>query len=260
MRHLWYRTGAVVLLLTALAGSAYAAYRGALYLRDITFAANPRFTIRTIRIQDGRIKTADMIREYLAYKGIAEGANLFGFDLVAFRDEYLAYNPVVRQMTLRRQLPDTLEVAIVERAPLARLGQRASLVCDREGFVFRLSTGLHELPVVIGNTDPTLAPGQLVSGLTRAAVDVLAVCENPRLGLLVLGVDIRKRDYLILHLVAPTGIKEARLAWHGMGGPVTAQSHAELVQRLIRVRQLLDEDPGHHTVLDVTFEDRAFAQ
>jgi len=258
MRKLGYRLGAVVLLLLALAGTGYAAYRGVVYVRDLAFARNERFTIREIRIAEGRIKTVDMIREYLAYKGVTEGANLFGFNLRAFRDEYLAYNPAVREMTIRRRLPDTLEVAIVERRPLVRLGQRDTLVCDREGFVFRLSSGLHELPVIIGNTDPLLAPGRTVEGLTRAAVDVLAACEDPRLGLLVLGIDIRKRDYLIVHIVAPSGIQEVMLAWEGMDGHATPASLAAMTHQLRRLRQtsLVEE----RSQIDATFPDRHFGR
>ena len=258
MRLVGYRVGAVLLLLLALVGTAYAAWRGAVYVRELAFARNPRFTIREIRIAEGRIKTADMIREYFAYKGVTEGANLFGFDLTTFRDEYLAYNPVVRQLTIRRRLPDTLEVAVVERQPLARLGQRDTLVCDREGFMFRLSAGLHELPVIIGNTDPLLAPGRTVEGLTRAAVDVLAACEDPRLGLLVLGIDIRKRDYLVVHIVAPSGIQEVMLAWEGMGEPTTPDSRAAMEHQLRRVRQtsLVEE----RSQIDATFPDRHFGR
>ena len=155
----WYRLGAVVLLLLVLAGSGYAAVRGLRYARDALFARNPKFAIRHIDVQDGQIKTADMIREYFAYEGVTIGSNLFAFDVDAFRDLYLARNPLVKHVEIQRVLPDTLKISIVEREPLARLGQRESLVSDREGFVFRLSSGLHKLPVIIGDKDPKLQPG-----------------------------------------------------------------------------------------------------
>ncbi len=258
-RIVWYRVGAVVLLMLVLAGSGYAAFRGLLAARDALFVRNERFAIRRIDVQDGQIKTADMIREYFAYEGVTIGSNLFGFDVDAFRNLYLERNPLVKWIEIQRVLPDTLKVSIVEREPLARLGQRESLVSDREGVVFRLSSGLHKLPVVIGDKDPTLQPGMHVRGLTRAAVDVLAMCDNPRLGLLVLGVDIRKKDYLILHVVSTSGIKETKLWWEGMDEPMNDASREILLHRLLRLRQAAQLS-GDYSKLDATFPGKVFAQ
>jgi hypothetical protein len=254
-----YQVGAMVLLVSVAVGCLGAVYAGVLFARDSLFARNDRFQIRTIEIIDGQIKTEDMIREYLAYEGIDVGANLFGFDIEEFETLYLERNPLVRMIQVTRQFPDKLKVAIRERDPLVRLGQRGSLVADSEGFVFRLSSNLHRLPVIIGCKDPQLEPGRIVRGNTMAAVEVLAVCDNPQIGLRAVGVDVSKSDYLLMHILTPDGIKEARIAWDGMGSGTT-DSRRDLLLQLSRLKQVIQTDRGRHGLYDATLPGRVYVR
>ncbi|MBT3191077.1 MAG: FtsQ-type POTRA domain-containing protein [Verrucomicrobia bacterium] len=254
-----YRIGAVVLLVGVVLGFLGAAFAGILFTRDLLFARNDRFVIRDIEIVDGQIKTENMIREYLAYEGITIGANLFSFAIREFEDLYLQRNPLVKTIQVSRQFPDTLKVAIRERDPLVRLGQQGSLVADSEGFVFRLSTNLHRLPVIIGCNDPDLEPGGHVGGAAKAAVTLLAVCDNPRVGVRVVGVDVKKKDYLLVHFVTPDGIKEARLSWEGMGSGAP-ESRRDLIVRLGRLKQAAKDDRGQHSLFDATLPGRIYVR
>ena len=254
-----YRIGAIVLLISVVLGFVAAAFAGLLYTRDLLFARNDRFVIRNIEILDGQIKTEGMIREYLTYEGISVGSNLFCFDIDDFEALYLKRNPLVKTIHVTRQFPDTLKVAIRERDPLVRLGQRGSLVADSEGFVFRLSSNLHRLPVIIGCKDPKLEPGGFVRGSARAAVEVLTVCDNPRVGLRVVGVDVSKADYLLMHILTPDGIKEARLAWEGMGSG-QPEARRDLLLRLSRLKQAAKNDRGRHGQYDATLPGRVYVR
>ncbi len=252
-----YRVGAVVLLVSVVLGFLAAAFAGLLFARDLLFARNDRFAIRNIEILDGQIKTAGMIREYLAYEGVSVGSNLFAFDIDEFETLYLKRNPLVKTVRMTRQFPDTLKVAIRERDPLVRLGQRGSLVADSEGFVFRLSSNLHRLPVIIGCKDPMLEPGGHVRGAAKAAVEVLTVCDNPRVGLRIVGVDVSNPDYLLMHILTPDGIKEALLAWEGMG---TGRPEAmrDMLLRLGRLKQAAKNDRGQHGQYDATLPGKVY--
>ncbi len=254
-----YRFGAVVLLIGVVVGLLAAIFAGLVFARDQLFSRNDRFLIRNIEIVDGQIKTEEMIREYLSYEGIKTGSNLFGFDIVEFEDLYLKRNPLVNMIQLTRQLPDTLNVAIRERDPLVRMGQRGSLVADSEGFVFRLSSNLHRLPVIIGCKDPELAPGGYVQGTAKAAVTVLALCDNPRVGMRLVGVDVSKSEYLLIHFLTPAGIKEARLAWEGMGSG-TKDAKQDLLVRLGRLKQAAKNDRGQHNLFDATLPGRVYVR
>ncbi len=250
-----YRVGAIALLLFVVVGLVAALFAGVVFARDVLFVNNDRFLIKNIEVVDGQIKTEEMIREYLAYEGIDIGANLFSFDLSGFEEVYLERNPLVKMVQVTRLLPDTLRVVIQERDPLVRLGQRGTLVADSDGFVFRLSSKLHRLPVIMGCKDPELAPGAYVRGKTMRAVEVLAFCDNPRVGIRVVGINIGNSDYLLMHVLTPNGIKEAPLTWQDMDGG-TLESCKNLQLRLNRLKQSIKNDRGNHSRYDATFPGR----
>lgn len=255
----WYQVGAVAFLVLTLCGLVLVAIAGTRFLYRSLLSGNDRFRIQTIEITPGRIKTETMIREYLAYVGITAGTNLFEFNIRNLVELYLERNPLVSQMNVRRRLPGTLEVEIRERDPLVRLGQRGNLVADRDGYVFRLSSDLHRLPVIIGDKDAELAPGRSVQGMSRIAIDVLAACDNPRLGLRLVGVDVSRKDYLRIHMLTPDGIKEVKLGWDGMGKR-TSTSLANMLQRLSEMRQAVQQDRASHTEYDATIPGRVYAR
>ncbi len=255
----WYRVGALVFFVSVLAGLVLVTVAGVRFTKRMLFSDNDRFRIQTIEIVDGRVKTEAMVREYLAYVGIKAGSNLFAFDVDQLVDLYLERNPLVRSMRVRRRLPGTLEVEIRERVPLARLGQRGALVADREGYIFRLSTDLHRLPVILSEGESDFAPGRTVGGMTRSAIEVLALCDNPRMGLRIVGIDAARSDYLRVHVLTPDGIKEAKLAWEGMGR-LTGVARSSLLLRLSELRQVLQQDQGRHSEFNVTIPGRVFAR
>ena len=247
-----YQLGAVLLLLFVLAGLGAVLFAGFIFMRGLLFTDNERFRIEKIEIIDGQVKTKEMIREYLAYEGIDTGTNLFSFNLREFEERYLKRNPLVKRISMTRILPDTLKVAIQERDPLVRLGQRNTLVADSDGFVFRLSSRLHRLPVIIGCKDPELHPGGFVHGAAERAVEVLAFCDNPRVGVRIVGIDISSKDYLLMHIYTKYGIKKAPLTWKNMEKGI-AHSEGSLKTKLKRLRQTITSDRGRHEVYDATY-------
>ncbi len=258
-RSKWYPLGAVVFLLLVLVGMGLVMWSGIRYLNQELFVKNERFQIHVIEVTAGRVKTEPLIIEYLAHVGIAVGSNLFDFDIDELVRLYLERNPLVKQMKVQRKLPGTLVVEIRERDPLARLGQRGALVVDREGFVFRLNRDLHSLPVIIGDKDTELLPGRTVQGMSKSAIDVLVACDNPRLGLKLVGIDVSRDDYLRVHLLTTDGIKETKLSWDGMGRS-TETAKVNLLQRLSEVRQVAQQDRSGHTEYDATIPGRVYVR
>lgn len=254
-----YQVGAILFLVTVLAGALGVIWLATTFVKNVFFVGNDRFRIETIEISEGRIKTESLIREYLAYIDIKAGENIFSFDIESLVTQYLERNPLVRSMRVSRRLPGTLVVEVRERNPLARLGQRGSLVVDSEGMVFRAGSDLHSLPVIIGNRDAELAPGRTVEGMSQAAIAVLAACDNPRIGLRVVGVDVGHGDYLRLHVLTSDGIKEAKLSWEQMGQD-TDVSRQDLLLRLAELSQVAMHDREGHLEYNVTIPGRVFAR
>jgi len=95
--------------------------------------------------------------------GVAPGSAIFALDLEAARRrlESLGW---VRSAVVRRRLPDTLEVSIVERVPFVRWQhKRATRLVDRDGTVIGRAAGggFDRLPLVVGSGAPAAAPSLL---------------------------------------------------------------------------------------------------
>lgn len=146
------------------------------------FTDNPLFTLRKLTFHsDGKLR-AEHIREYA---GIQEGMNLFGVRLTDVRDR-LESVPVVNTVELQRRLPNTLNIDITERFPLARIGggrRGLQLTVDREGHVLGPSAGSDRLPVIEGIAPAGLRPGrQLTDEVVTDALFALEMCDTTRLG------------------------------------------------------------------------------
>jgi cell division protein FtsQ len=197
-----HKIGAVLLLLFVLAGGGWVAVLGARTLGRVLFTENERFTIRRLElVSDGKLQPWH-IREYA---GLAEGQNLFAVDLAQVRRDLLAV-PVVASVVVNRKLPDTLQVRIVERVPIARLGLTGAgypLAVDREGYVLGPSFLTPNLPTITGVQDTGLRPGGRVSDAAAAdALKALEICDSVQLSQLVRirSIDVSHPDYLDVRL------------------------------------------------------------
>ena len=151
-------------------------------LGRVLFSENPRYTIRTYDLQsDGRLEERHM-REYAQ---LDQYRNLFALRPRDIRQR-LESVPIVREVHVRRQLPDTLSIRVRERVPLASLprtqGNWAQAV-DREGVVLGPTPWNPALPVIEGLGAAGIRPGsRLPGGLAEEALEIIDLCRQPHLG------------------------------------------------------------------------------
>jgi cell division septal protein FtsQ len=256
--HRFYRAAVVLLLPVIIAGLGTLAWYGAKGLGRMLFYGNDRYTITRLQIRDEGAAAHDFIR---GEKRIREGTNLFGFNIRKLREEFLARAPSYRSIRITRQLPDTLTIDVVPRVALARvvLGWRNEVVADREGAVFSMAGSTKHLPAVTGYKGPDLQPGAQLDGMAAAAMQVVDVCDTPRLGIFVEEVNISHSRYVVV--TARYGGRRCRidLSWDGMGSQ-TPESRLNLLRKLGRWVQVMQSEEGlEKTNFDGTYPDRIYA-
>jgi cell division septal protein FtsQ len=184
-------------VIAVLAAAAYVADRG---VALVTRA--PALRIRHVSVQGTRHLTPNEVLARL--KGLT-GQNILRADLESWRDRLLE-DPWIRQAVLRRVLPSTVEVTIVEREPIGagRIGDRLFLVAAdgtalaHEGpalarYDLPIVDGLHNGPIRVG---ATVDPGR--AGL--AASVVRSIRQSPELDGRVSQIDVSNDDDAVVLL------------------------------------------------------------
>lgn len=176
--------------------------QGLQIMGGILFVNNPVFTVNKLDLSStGRI-APEHIREYA---GLETGGSLFSLDLADIRHKLESVSHI-RDAEVSIHLPDTLQVRVTERTPLARLNARLGryfLVVDRDGCVLGPSQTATRLPVLAGITPPGLRPGtQLTDERFAEALEALDLCDTTRLGELisVLQVNVEDPENMVIRL------------------------------------------------------------
>ncbi len=151
--------------------------------------------------------------------GLTNGANLATIPFADLRLKLLDRVPNIRDIQIERRLPNRVNIAVLEREPLARVapprGRAVSdRVADQEGVVFRFSSNTALLPI-IREADPTpTPPGKRLTGHAAAALRLVEVAAQPEFAdLRVLEVSTSHKDYLLVTL---GNYDRVKLAWDRM--------------------------------------------
>lgn len=221
------------------------------------FGHNAQFVLRDLRINSGETITDGLVREVLLRnqpEGVRRGDKfgaLFGPDIEEVREELLRLAPGIRSVTITRRLPSRMDVRIVEREPVGRLG-RNDQVIDGEGVIFPRNVGVEHLPLITGLDGIQVQPGTHLDGMGLAAVRLLTALARPEYSLSVCVVDVSHADYL--HLTLPDQ-RQVKLWWKGMDAPSGSDAAREaLGKRLKRLLQSMAMSPQRQ-VWDYTTPD-----
>lgn len=152
-----------------------------------------RFEARHLIYEPSEHVDDDTLRELIA---IEPGTNILALDLAELSERVVAH-PWVAEATVVRNLPDTLEIALVEHEPRAIVLAGKFYLVDTQGRPFKeVERGERgELPIITGIEREQLADAdareQAVTELERALeiLDLYQSKQRPRLGELHLGGD-----------------------------------------------------------------------
>jgi cell division protein FtsQ len=157
---------------------------------DAWASTSPHFALRTVRVQGLHRATE---KELLRLAGVAPGTNLWSLDPSAVAQTMSAH-PWVRTVEVTRSLPDTLQLRVEERTPVALASLGDLYVVDADGAPFKRVSPAEslDLPLLTGLTreqaekDPAGTAVRLREAL--GVVDVYQhAFERPRLSEIQLG-------------------------------------------------------------------------
>jgi cell division protein FtsQ len=151
----------VLAALATVAGASYGLYRLGKFAIAKLLYENPRFAIAQIVVENDGVLTADQVRQL---SGARVGQNLLSVDLDQTRQN-VEMAPIVRRVSVRRELPNRLVINVEERMAVARLQSRAisgdagssALMVDRDGYVLK--------PFKLSDGGAVIQPRRLTSGL-----------------------------------------------------------------------------------------------
>lgn len=202
-----------------------------------------------VEVVTGKIIPARLIVNHFS---LTNGVNLAQIPFAALRERLLKDMPNLSDVKISRRLPNFVRIEATERVPVVRVigsGSNAaqSNAADREGVVFwypRRDTAL--LPIVREAKKTTSAPGERLSGMAMAALQLIAESSDREFAALkIQEVDTFKQDYLFVTLGDSS---RAKIAWEDMDKP-TKSSHISLTNQLARLSRAIKTNLASGTKL-----------
>lgn len=153
-------------------------------------STSPRLALRTVKVRGLHRATE---HELLRLAGVAPGTNLWSLDPAAVAQAMSAH-PWVRTVEVTRSLPDTLQLRVEERVPVALASLGDLYVVDADGAPFKRVSASEalDLPLLTGVTRE--AAEKDPAGTTARVREALGVAdayqrtfERPRLSEVQLG-------------------------------------------------------------------------
>jgi cell division septal protein FtsQ len=197
---------------------------------------NNLFQLKELNVKcHGEVLTKNHIIEYGKLNGVN---NIFGINLAEMRKQLLTA-PRIKDVEIKRTLPDSISVTVWERLPVARLDAGEYFVAiDREGIVLGPAVGKGTLPIIFANVQPGITPGTSMADTSvMHAIRILELCDTTPLGQIIkiAALDVRRKEEIDITLVEGTKVK---LTWQQMNGDV-ALSRSYLEQKLMRLAENL---------------------
>ena len=172
---------AVIALLIVLAGSGVLIW----LLSGQMFLANPRFVLKRVSVTSHKngfwTGKKELVCSILRIR--ENETNLFSIDLGEMRKRLLERESSIRSVRVRRELPDTLDVDITERIPVAQVNRGGSpLVVDEETILMQKNRCMKFdsklLPIIVGPPEVSTYPSGSKIPQFKAAVDLIELTKT----------------------------------------------------------------------------------
>ncbi|MBO4647849.1 MAG: FtsQ-type POTRA domain-containing protein [Lentisphaeria bacterium] len=241
---------AVIALVIALAGSGVLIW----LLANEMFLANPRFVLKHVRVTGHQkgfwTDKKDLVCSILRIR--ENETNLFSIDLGEMRKRLLERESSIRSVRVRRELPDTLDVDITERIPVAQV-KDSQLVVDEQTILMQRSRCMKfdpKLPIIVGPPEVSTYPSGSKIPQFKAAVDLIELTKTTYPDIRIGAVKVTRPK----QLVCAVYYKNERDPY-----PVTMPD-SDLSRNLQKLTVALEEIRHNHSPksnIDLQFKDQA---
>ncbi len=199
--------------------------------------------VQSVKVKGNNFVTEDELVPYLQR---IEGHNILTLDIKDIANR-IKNHPWIKDVSVRRELPDTIHIDISERTPAVYVNDHGSLyLADEEGIILGGNTeDLLSLPVVygvnlsnrgIGNKNP-------VEGLSVAIEVKRELASIPWIDLSTTGIEVEEREQIVLHL-------QGYRIKLGRGG------YKEKLQRFYEITKNLKEKGIPYKEVDLRFDNQ----
>jgi cell division protein FtsQ len=108
---------------------------------------SPYSRVAYVKVID-RHRATDLKRDELLR--LYKGRNIFDVDINSLASRIKNEHPIIEDALVKRVLPDTLEIDIIPRVPVAVIKSREYFPVDRTGMILPPQRDSHRLPVITG--------------------------------------------------------------------------------------------------------------
>lgn len=116
-------------------------------LTYIFFKNLPYFQVKSVEVVD---KTGSTQLDTVNLLKLYKGRNIFSVDIAALSSRITDEYPAIKDAIVKKVLPNRIEINVVSRVPIAKLGTRGSFFVDKEGVVLSPSVKTEKLPEITG--------------------------------------------------------------------------------------------------------------
>lgn len=196
------------------------------------FVQSSFFNVTKVDIRNNAFLSATEIKQLA---DIPLGINIFKLDEKKIKDNLLMH-PLVKDVILKRELPDTIIISMIERSPVV-------LVPSEQGFLELDETGVYlkkvsaisntELPVVTGlKIASTAGPGQVIVDKKLAQVLEFISKVPAEQRKLLMEIEVKDNQQLVIY--TPDGM-QVRL-----GNGADVEQKLQLLEQIIKDGTLAD--------------------
>ena len=195
---------------------------------------SPIFNIEEIKVIGNNIIDSSTI---VSLSGISKGKNIFQIS----RDKAIngiQENPYINNVSIKRQLPGTIEINVQERKIAYQIKVINSyILIDYQGYILEVSSKSAKVPTIEGfkTEQDTLLNGKRLSNedieVLRSILRIMETAKNSEIDNLISKISINNEDY-ILELK-----KENKIVYLG--------SATELTSRMDYLKIIIDSEKGN---------------